>query len=306
MQLSVVTTIFKSEIYLDEFLREIMNSITYLRTREFELIFVLDGITDNSKELLLKKQIEIPQIKIIELSRNFGHHYAITAGLSLAKGDKVFLIDCDLEVSPSVLIDFDEVLCKTFADVVYGYQKKRKGNIIERELGGLFWKLFNKFSEIKIPHNVVTERLMTKLYVDSLITLGDKNLFLGGMMYWIGFIQVPIEVNKKQRVGKSSYNISRRINLLIEAVTSFSETPLKMIFKTGIIITFISLSIALFLILRKIMNPDTILMGYTSIITILLFSLGIITSSLGIVGIYIARIFKQSQNRPNYIIKKIY
>ena len=306
MQLSVISTLYKSEPFLEEFINELINALHKIQINDFEIVLVLDGLTDNSKEYLLNKKNDVPQIKIVELSRNFGHHYAITAGLHVAKGDKIFLIDCDLEVAPSILINFETVLNDTHADVVFGVQKYRKGNFIERELGGAFWKLFNKFSDVKIPQNVLTERLMTKQYVEALKTLGDKNLFLGGMMYWVGFNQVPFEVAKKQRTGKSTYNFTKRLNLFIEAITSFSDQPLKIIFKTGLAITLMTFLVIIFMLIEKIIHPETILLGYTSIIVSILFSLGILTSSIGVVGLYLARIFKQTQNRPNFIIKNIY
>src|SRR5690606_35476127 len=125
-----------------------------------------DGITDFSREWLLEKQPEVAQIKVIELSRNFGHHAAISAGLHQAKGDLVFLIDCDLEVPPKVLVDFMSLSRSTQADVVYGVQQKRKGGFFEKRMGGLFWRLFNLLSNIKVPPNTVTERLMTRSYVN--------------------------------------------------------------------------------------------------------------------------------------------
>jgi putative glycosyltransferase len=306
MKLSVVTTVYKSLPYLNEFINECLLAIDELKINEFEIIFVLDGITDNSKNFLLEKKKEVPQIIIIELSRNFGHHYAASCGLRLASGERIFLIDCDLEVSPNVLVDLYHTMNKTSADVVYGYQEKRKGKFIEKYLGGLFWKLFNFLSDTTVPNNIVTERLMNRKYLDALNSLGDKNLFLGGMMYWVGFNQIGIPVVKKNRKGNSSYSISKRINLMIEAISSFSEKPLKLLFKIGIFIMFLTLIIAFYLILKKLIYPEYILIGYTSIMTLILFSTGIIIATIGAVGIYVSKIYKQVQERPLYIIRNIY
>jgi putative glycosyltransferase len=306
MKLSIVTTVYKSLPYLDEFINECLLAIDELKINEFEIIFVLDGITDNSKNFLLEKKKEVPQIIIIELSRNFGHHYAASCGLRLASGERIFLIDCDLEVSPNVLVALYHTMNKTSADVVYGYQEKRKGKFIEKYLGGLFWKLFSFLSDTTVPNNIVTERLMNRKYLDALNSLGDKNLFLGGMMYWVGFNQIGIPVFKKNRKGKSSYSISKRINLMIEAISSFSEKPLKLLFKIGIFIMFLTLIIAFYLILKKLIYPEYILIGYTSIMTLILFSTGIIIATIGAVGIYVSKIYKQVQERPLYIIRNIY
>ena len=306
VELSIVTTVYKSEKYLPEFIALILQSIKEIGINNFELLFVLDGITDASKEYLLARKKDIPQIVVVEFSRNFGHHYAASAGLNTASGDLVFLIDCDLEVSPTVLTAFFHELKKQSCDVVYGVQKMRKGGFTERFFGGLFWKMINALSDTKIPHNIVTERLMTRNYIDALNSMGDKNLFMAGLMYWAGFNQVGVPVDKKQRTGQSSYSFGKRISLVFEAVTSFSERPLKILFKIGLYITALSVIASVYLLIKKILYPNTIFMGYTSVFTLILFSLGMLISSIGIVGIYLSRIFKQVQNRPLFIIKKIY
>jgi putative glycosyltransferase len=306
ISLSIVTTIYKSSSFLPEFIDNSIKTLNEINEPSFEMIFVLDGITDNSLSYLLERKKNIPQIKIVELSRNFGHHYAASAGLKLSKGNLIFIIDCDLEVMPEILIQFkQELIDNPQYDVIYGYQSKRKGGFIEKKFGGLFWKLFNSLSDVKIPKNIITERLMTRRYLDALLSLGDKNLFMAGMMYWVGYQQKGIEVQKKKRAGKSSYGFYKRLNLFFEAITSFSEKPLKLIFYFGLIISLLSVFVSLLLIIHKIMYPDAVLMGYTSMVLLILFSLGIIILSIGMTGIYLARVFKQVQDRPIYIIKSI-
>ena len=168
MKLSVVTTLYKSRPFLATYLKEILASIQEIKIDNYELIFVNDGSPDDSVKFLLEQKKEIPQIKIVDLSRNFGHHYAIQAGLGYASGDFIFLIDNDLETPPTVLIDYyNEIKKDETLDVVYGYQEIRKGNFIEKKAGSIFWILINKLSDTKIPHNILTERLMTKQYVSE-------------------------------------------------------------------------------------------------------------------------------------------
>jgi putative glycosyltransferase len=163
MKLSVVTTLYKSKNFLEIFLKEISSAIETLAIENFELVFVNDGSPDDSVAYLLERKKDISQIKIIDLSRNFGHHYAIQAGLNYASGEYVFLIDNDLETPPSILVDFfNEIKKDNTLDVVYGYQEARKGNFIEKKTGSVFWVLINKLSDTKIPHNILTERLITK------------------------------------------------------------------------------------------------------------------------------------------------
>ncbi len=307
MTLSVVTTLYKSKPFLETFLKEIIANIQIIKINDFELVFVNDGSPDDSVEYLLERKKEIPEIKIIDLSRNFGHHYAIQAGLNFASGEYVFLIDNDLETPPSVLVDYyNEIIIDKNLDVVYGYQEARKGNFIEKKAGSVFWVLINKLSDTKIPHNILTERLMTKQYVNELLRLQDANLFMGGMMYWVGFNQKGIPVKKGQRDGASTYSIKRRAELMLQAITSFSGKPLEWLFYIGISISFFSFLFLIYLATQKIIHQDEVQLGWTSIVAINVLILGIISTFLGLIGIYIYKIFRQVQGRPNVIIKKIY
>lgn len=307
MKLSAVTTLYKSKPFLDTFLKEIISSIQEINIENYELIFVNDGSPDDSVKFLLDKKKQIPQIKIVDLSRNFGHHHAIQAGLGFASGDLIFLIDNDLETPPSVLLEYyKEIKKDETLDVVYGYQEIRKGNFIENKVGSIFWILINKLSDTKIPHNIVTERLMTKQYVSELLRLQDANLFIGGMMYWIGFNQKGIPVKKGKREGASTYSIKKRFQLMLQAVTSFSGKPLEWLFYFGLSISFCSVLFLIYLALKKMIHQDDVQLGWTSIVAINVMILGVISTFLGLIGIYIYKIFKQVQGRPNAIIKKIY
>lgn len=307
MKLSVVTTLYKSKIFLEEFIAETQKAISKIDCEDYELVFVNDGSPDDSLNYLLEKKQQIHQIKLIDLSRNFGHHYAIQVGLDYAKGDYVFLIDNDLETPPSILVDFyNELLNDSTLDVVYGYQESRKGNFIEKITGNIFWNLINKLSDTKIPHNILTERLMTKQYVESLLQLKDANVFLAGMMHWVGFNQKGIPVKKGQRKGASTYSLKRRAELMLQAITSFSGKPLEWLFYFGLTISLCSTLFIVFLIVQKIIYQDDVQLGWTSIVALNVLVLGVLSTFLGIIGIYIYKIFRQAQGRPNAIIKRKY
>jgi putative glycosyltransferase len=227
------------------------------------------------------------------------------AGLAHARGELIFLIDCDLEVSPSVLKEFLRKRHESGADLVYGYQESRKGGWFEKISGGLFWKGFNWLSDIKIPENILTERIMTRRFVDGLLQLGDRNLFMGGMMTWTGFDQIGIPIAKKQRDGDSTYTLLKRLRLMVNAVSSFSSQPLIWLFNAGISITLLSLAFVTYLVLRKLLFDDALL-GFTSVMAAIALSLGILTTGLGVVGIYLGKIFNQVQNRPTYIVRDVH
>ncbi|NCP85270.1 MAG: glycosyl transferase [Flavobacteriaceae bacterium CG1_02_35_72] len=307
MKISIVTTLYKSKIFLDQFISEIQIALKQIQCIDYELVFVNDGSPDDSLQFLIERKKEIPQIKLIDLSRNFGHHCAIQIGLNYASGDYVFLIDNDLETSPNVLIEFyNEIKVDQTLDVVYGYQEFRKGNFLEKLTGSIFWILINKLSDTKIPHNILTERLMTKQYVESLLQLQDANVFLGGMMYWVGFKQKGLPIKKGQRKGASTYSLKKRAELMLQAITSFSGKPLEWLFYFGITISFFSFLFIIYLGLQKIIHQDEVQLGWTSIVAINVLILGVISTFLGIIGIYIHKIFRQVQGRPNAIIKRVY
>ncbi|MCC7159297.1 MAG: glycosyltransferase family 2 protein [Ignavibacteria bacterium] len=305
-KISFVTAVYNSAVYLDEFIPECINIAKQINCPDFEIICVNDGSPDGSLAKLLEMKKKYLQIVIIDLSRNYGQHYALFAGITASTGDYIFLLDCDFETHPNVLIDFYGEIKNSAYDVVYGYQEHRKGGAFEKISGNIFWKIFNLLSETRVDKNIVIERVLTRKYADSLVSMGDKNLFLAGMMNWVGFEQKGMPVKKKKREGRSNYSLSKKISLAVNSITSFSPAPLKMIFYAGVMITLISLSFAFYLMVRKALYPEEIFLGWTSILVSISFSLGIITLCLGVIGIYLAKIFSQVQNRPLYLIKNIY
>jgi len=204
-----------------------------------------------------------------------------------------------------VLVEFHRKLSESCCEVVFGYQEVRKGRLFEQIGGGLFWKGINFLSDVKILENIATERIMTCRYVEALLQMGDRNLFLGGMMGWAGFQQIGLPVIKKRRDAGSSYTLMQRIGLMVNAVSSFSAQPLIWLFNIGITITLVSFSFAFYLVMRKLFFDDALL-GFTSVMTVMTFSLGILTTAIGIVGIYLGKVFNQVQNRPTYIVKDIH
>ena len=303
--ISIVSTMYRSRPFLESFLAECLQALSKIDCTDFEILLVNDGSPDDSLAYALERKKDISRLVVVDLSRNFGHHQAAQAGLRHARGNLIFLIDCDLEVPPGVLPEFARKLRESGCDMVYGYQQSRKGGWFERISGGLFWKGFNLLSETKIPENSATERLMTRRFVEALLQLGDHNLFLGGMMSWTGFTQIGVPVVKKLRDGQSNYTLLKRISLIVNAVSSFSSKPLVWMFNMGVAITLLSFAYVTYLVMRKLIFDDTLL-GFTSMMGFIAMSLGILTTAIGLVGIYLGKVFNQVQNRPTYIVKDIY
>ena len=307
MTLSIVTTLYKSSPFLDRFIIEISEATEKLNILNYELIFVNDGSPDDSLRKLLEVKQNNNRIKIIDLSRNFGHHYALLAGIEYAHGDYVYIVDNDLETPTSFFEECYRLIQEdTALDMVYGVQEKRKGKFVENIGGAIFWKIFNYLSDTKVPPNIVTECLMTRKFVDELKRLNDVNLFFGGMVHWVGLNKKNLYVKKGLREGKNTYSFTKRVNLMIQAITSFTGKPLEILFKVGVLITILSILGILWLLIQKSIFGSAIEIGWTSLIAINFLVLGIISMFLGIIGIYLFKIFRQVQNRPNIIINKIY
>lgn len=303
--LSIVTSMYRSRRFLEAFLQESVEAARACGCGRFEIVVVNDGSPDDSLAYALSRRVDIPELVVVDLSRNFGHHHAIQAGLQLARGDYVFIIDCDLEVRPAVLPDFLRKLRDSGSDLVYGYQDNRKGGLFERASGGLFYKGFNLLSDIRIPENMATERVMTRRFLDALLQLGDRNLFLGGMMSWAGYQQLGVPLVKKQREGARAYTLARRVSLMVNAVSSFSAKPLTWLFNIGVFISLASFAYVAYLLFRKVVFNDALL-GFTSLMALMALSLGILTTAVGVVGIYLGKVFSQVQGRPTYIVRDVY
>ena len=303
MDLSIVTTLYFSASYLEEFYARICAAADKI-TDNYEIILVNDGSPDDSLDIAKVIYEKDARVKIIDLSRNFGHHKAILTGLAHAMGELVFLIDCDLEEEPELLGKFYDELKNSNADVVFGVQQARKGHFFERFSGKIFYNLFNKLSDYPVPENLATVRLMNKGYVDSLLEHNEREVVLSGLFVITGYNQVPIGI-KKYSKGSSTYNLAKKIAFLFTSIASFSNKPLVFIFYFGVIISFSSIIAAMCLVVMKIFSHG-LLLGWPSLIVSVWFLGGTIIFCLGIIGIYLSKIFMETKRRPLAIIKKIY
>lgn len=307
MELSVVTTLYKTRPFLETYLSEMNAVLKRMNITDYELLFVNDGSPDDSVPYLLEKKLNDRHIRIVDLSRNFGHHYALQAGLAFASGNYVYMADCDLETPVSVLEEcYKTIISEPEYDYIYCVQEVRKGHFLEKIGGAIFWALFNAMSDSKAVPNAVTESIMSRKFVNEFLKLNDANLFLGGMLHWMGFKKKPIYVKKTQRKGQSSYTFSKRLRLLINAMTSFSGKPLEWLFYLGLTMSILSMIFLVYLLIKKLVLGPDVSLGWTSLAGINVLVLGVMTTFLGLIGMYVYRIYKQVQGRPNVIIRKIY
>lgn len=274
-------------------------------TDHYEIIFVNDGSPDNAAAAVLQLQVKDPRIVLVDLSRNFGHHQAIFTGLEAAQGDFVFLIDCDLEEDPELLqLYWTKMQEDPTIDVVYGVQAKRKGGRFERISGALFYKMLNALSDFEYPANTLTARLMKHQYVKAVTSFSEKTLDVWAIFIFAGFRQVGLTVQKKSK-GTTTYTFAKKLKRSIEVVTSISHRPLYFIFFIGLAWSLLS-AIGLIVILIKKWLYDVNIEGWTSIMASLWLIGGIITFLLGVIGIYLSKMFLEIKGRPISIIKGIY
>ena len=278
-------------------------------TENFELIFVDDGSTDNSFSKLFTLSNIDENLKIIKLSRNFGHQNAIFAGLENASGDCIIIIDADLQDPPELFYEMFKKWKDENFQVVYGIRKKRKGNFFKLILYSFYHKLFKLFSNLNNSDDLADFCLIDKKIKNYLIGLKEKNIYFRGLRSWVGFKQTGIEYERENRnLGKSKYSIFKLYGLALNGITNFSTKPLSLILFTGFIIFFLSIFLIIFYIVQKILNfeflgvlPEQVPGFYTIVIILILFgSFNLIC--LGLIGEYVGRLYEEAKSRPKYYI----
>lgn len=303
MTLSIVTTLYCSAPHLEEFYRRASAAAETI-TSDYEIVFVNDGSPDDSLLIALELFERDPRVRVVDLARNFGHHKAIMTGLRHARGQLVFLVDVDLEEDPELLTAFAAALDTAGADVVYGVQQERRGNWFERWSGRIFFRIFNLMSDHPIPENLLTVRLMTRRYVSALLSHGEREMVIAGLWVLTGFRQLPIAVTKHSR-SKTTYNLGRKFAVLVNSITSFSNRPLVFIFYLGVVIGTLAAVAALYLVIRRIFF-GILLPGWPSLIVSVWLLGGLILACLGIIGIYLSKIFIETKQRPYTIVRSVH
>jgi putative glycosyltransferase len=304
MKLSVVTTLYQSSNYVDEFYRRVKAQVEKL-TNDFEFVFVNDGSTDDSLANALALHNKHASICVIDLSRNFGHHKAMMTGLEHARGDLIFLIDVDLEEPPEILGNLFRALQENEADSAYGVQTPRHGPWLTRTLATLFYFLFDLLSDCAIPRDSLTARLMTRRYVDELVRFREHISNMIGLWELTGFRQVAVPVRKNPFKGTTTYTLHRRVAVAMYAITAFSSKPLRYIAYLGLVMTALC-ALYVILLIGEYFIYGVTPTGWTSLIVSIWLLGGLILFCLGIIATYLAVIFVETKHRPYSIIRQIY
>jgi len=304
MKLSIVATLYQSTHYIIEFHKRATACAQEIAGNDYEIILVNDGSLDNSLDLAVEISEQDHHVVVVDLSRNFGHHKAMMTGLAHTSGERVFLIDSDLEEEPEWLLSFTERMCQERCDVVYGVQEQRKGSWFERWSGEWFYALFRALTGLALPKNVVTARLMTQRYVEALLRHDEREVFMAGLWHITGFDQRAHAVTKKS-TSETTYTFRRKLALLVNSVTSFSSAPLVAIFYFGICISLLAGTGTLYLIVNRLFLARP-LSGWTSVMMSIWLLGGLIISFIGIIGIYLSKVFSETKRRPYSIVRQVY
>lgn len=299
----VIPMYFEEEVASECYTR--LTNVALRNNLNYELIFVNDGSTDNTLQILEELAKKDSHVKIISFSRNFGHQIAVTAGIDKSKGDAVIIIDADLQDPPELIPEMIK-LWGEGNDVVYGKRKKRDGErIFKLATAKLFYKFLNKMSSVSIPIDTGDFRLIDRKVVEALKKMPEHNRFLRGMSSWIGFKQIPLEYERKERfAGETKYPLKKMIKFAEDGIFSFSSKPLKVVEHLGFDTILIALIVFMYLLIKVSLGSSISSIGWISTLTIACFIGGIQLISIGIVGEYIARIYDESKCRPLYIVDK--
>lgn len=303
MEISCVSTLYRSEAFVSEFVDRCEKALSGL-TDSYEIILVDDGSPDASLQIAKGLIASHPNLRVIELSRNFGHHAAILAGLEASRGALVFFVDSDLEEDPALIGQFHADMGPE-VDVVFGYHERTGEPALRKLTSGVFWRLMSAISDTKISVDMANVRLMRRVYVDALLAMPDRNLFLGGMFPWPGFRQRGVQIERKRR-EQSSYSWLSRIRLATVAAISFSKRPLFLVFALGLSIAALAFLVGIAVVINRLVNGAAVLDGWTSLMLSVWFLGGLLLVGVGILGFYIAQIFDQSRARPRYFVRAEY
>jgi dolichol-phosphate mannosyltransferase len=273
---------------------------------EVELIFVNDDGTDATANELKRMCDKYPFIKLINLSRNFGQHIALSCGYQHAQGQYVGMLNIDMEDPPDQIPVLLEQLKNGPYDVMFGLRKVRRSPLLVRGSSLLFNWVLNRLTGYSVPLNTATLRIMSRPFVDAYNSLTEKSRYIPGLEMWLGFRRGYAEITHRARTrGQSSYNLRRRFRLALEAIVSFSDLPLRLMVRLGVLIAAVGFALIMYLMVGKLFFTDY-QPGYTSTMSAIVFLGGVQILVTGVASLYIGRILREVQNRPLYVVRDSY
>ncbi len=303
--MSVVAPCYNEVGNIDALTSRVADACTSILSTDWELILVNDGSRDDTWSSIVDKADASPHITAVNLSRNFGHQAALSAGLAAARGDYILIIDADLQDPPELM---GAMLSKmrAGADVVYGQRRARPGDRSWRKLAaGGFYRLLNSLADVDLPLDTGDFRMISRRVRDVLLSLPENDRYVRGIVSWIGFRQEAIVYDRDERhVGETGYSISRLISLAVDGITGFSIRPLRLALWVGVLVAAASFIYTIYIVLKGTVGGVEV-SGWSSLMAAILFLGGVQMIFLGLLGEYLGRTFLQTKNRPFFIIEQI-
>ena len=304
-KISVVIPMYYEEEVAQECYSKMTQVLLNIKDYDYEIICVNDGSKDKTLPILEKIAEEDKKVKVISFARNFGHQCAVTAGLKYVTGDAIVIIDADLQDPPELIPEMLK-LWEEGNEVIYGKRKTREGESKFKLLTAkMFYNTLNALSDVDIPKDTGDFRLVDRKVVDVINSLPEHNKFLRGLFSWVGFEQKAFEYERKERfAGKTKYPLNKMLKLASDGIISFSTKPLKLVGALGIISIIISIAILLYALISYACKLNQLTAGWTSIMVAITFFAGVQLLSIWIISEYIGRIYEETKQRPQYIIKE--
>jgi dolichol-phosphate mannosyltransferase len=301
--LSVVVPCYNEAEVLPEFYRRITAACAKV-TDSYEIIFVNDGSSDGTWHLLCALAANDPHLICVNLSRNHGHQLALTAGLSYCRGNRIFIIDSDLQDPPELLPEMMKII-DAGADVVYGRRRSRAGeSIIKKATAFLFYRILNFLADQRIPEDTGDYRLITRRVLEVFNAMPENHRFIRGMISWVGFRQVPLLYDRSSRfAGSTKYPLRKMCRFALDAITSFSVRPLRLAFYAGFFLCAISFILLAYSVYAYLVHETV--RGWASIMAVLLFFLSAQFMVLGMIGEYIGRLYLEAKHRPLFVVEEV-
>ncbi len=296
------------ELYrqMSALLSQIIQKFPSVRPEDLEVLLVDDGSRDASASLMVEIHKKDPRFKIVQLSRNFGHQIAITAGMEASIGDATVIMDADLQDPPEVVL---EMLAswRSGNEIVYGVRTSRKGETwFKQKTAAAFYRLLVSLTDLKIPTDTGDFRLVDRRALDAFLALPERNRYVRGMMTWVGFKQAPVTFIRDERfAGETKYPFRKMVRLALNAMVSFSDRPLKIALNLGLAISLLSFLAGVWAVIAKL-SGSYVVPGWTSLLVLVGFLGGVQLLVIGILGAYVGRIYDEVKGRPLYVVRRTY
>jgi dolichol-phosphate mannosyltransferase len=270
-----------------------------------EILFINDGSKDLTLYLLSQIANTDKTVKVLSFSRNFGHQAAISAGINYCSGDVAIIIDADLQDPPELFPEMIDIYLKEQCNVVYGVRKSREGEGVFKKLSAkIYYKVINRLSDVPLPKDTGDFRMIDRKVINEFKQLKEKNKYIRGLISWIGFKQCPFYYNRASRqYGKTKYSLSKMLKFATTGLLYFTKKPLSIAIAVGFLSILVGLGLALYVIIAIIAEPQKTVPGWASTIITIVFFGGIQLLSIGVLGKYIASVFDEVKDRPEYIVE---